>query len=65
MIGIIDISGGLRGIYTCGIFYYLLDNNIKIDYCLGVSSGSANLINYVAGQSTYYLPRRMLRYRYS
>ncbi len=50
MIGIIDIGGGLRGIYTCGIYDYLLDNNIKIDYCLGVSSGAANLINYVAGQ---------------
>lgn len=50
MVGIIDIGGGLRGIYTSGIYDYLLDNNIKIDYCLGVSSGSANLINYVAGQ---------------
>lgn len=50
MIGIIDIGGGLRGIYTSGIYDYLLDNNIKIDYCLGVSSGGANLINYVAGQ---------------
>ncbi len=50
MIGIVDIGGGLRGIYTSGIYDYLLDNNIKIDYCIGVSSGSANLINYVAGQ---------------
>ena len=50
MVGIIDIGGGLRGIYTSGIYDYLLDNNIKINYCLGVSSGSANLINYVAGQ---------------
>ncbi len=50
MIGIIDIGGGLRGIYTSGIYDYLLDNDIKIDYCLGVSSGAANLINYVAGQ---------------
>ena len=36
MVGIIDIGGGLRGIYTSGIYDYLLDNNIKIDYCLGV-----------------------------
>ena len=50
MIGIIDIGGGLRGIYTSGIYDYLLDNNITIDYCIGVSSGSANLISYVAGQ---------------
>ncbi len=50
MIGIIDIGGGLRGIYTSGIYDYLLDNKIDIEYCLGVSSGSANLITYVAGQ---------------
>ncbi len=50
MIGIIDIGGGMRGIYTSGLFDYLMDNGIKINYCLGVSSGSANLIAYVAGQ---------------
>ncbi len=50
MIGIIDIGGGMRGVYTSGIYDYLIDNNVKIDYCLGVSSGSGNLINYVAGQ---------------
>ncbi len=50
MIGIIDIGGGMRGVYTSGIYDYLLDNNIKIDYCIGVSSGSGNLINFVAKQ---------------
>lgn len=50
MLGIIDIGGGLRGIYTSGIYDYLMDNGIDIEYCLGVSSGSANLITYVAGQ---------------
>lgn len=50
MTGIIDVGGGLRGIYTSGIYDYLLDKGIDIDYCLGVSSGSANLVTYVAGQ---------------
>lgn len=50
MIGLIDIGGGMRGVYTSGVYDYLLDNNVKIDYCLGVSSGSGNLINFVAGQ---------------
>lgn len=50
MLGIIDIGGGLRGVYTSGIYDYLLDNGIDIEYCLGVSSGSANLVTYVAGQ---------------
>lgn len=50
MVGIIDVGGGLRGAYTSGIYDYLLDNSIDIDYCLGVSAGSANLITYIAGQ---------------
>lgn len=50
MVGIIDAGGGLRGIYTSGIYDYMLDNSIDIDYCLGVSAGSANLITYIAGQ---------------
>ena len=50
MLGIIDIGGGLRGVYTSGIYDYLIDNGIDIEYCLGVSSGSANLVTYVAGQ---------------
>ncbi len=50
MIGIIDVGGGLRGAYTSGIYDYLIDNDIHINYCIGVSAGSANLITYVAGQ---------------
>ncbi|MBQ3149782.1 MAG: patatin family protein [Clostridia bacterium] len=50
MIGIIDVGGGLRGNYVSGIIDYLLDNSVDIDYCLGVSAGSANLVTYIAGQ---------------
>ena len=50
MIGLIDIGGGMRGVYTSGIYDYLLDHDVKIDYCLGVSSGSGNLLNFVAKQ---------------
>ena len=50
MVGIVDVGGGLRGNYTAGIYDYLLDNSIDIEYCLGVSAGSANLITYIAGQ---------------
>ena len=50
MTGIIDAGGGMRAAYTAGIYDYLLDNSIDIEYCLGVSAGSANLITYVAGQ---------------
>ncbi len=43
MTGIIDVGGGLRGNYVSGIIDYLLDNSIDIEYCLGVSAGSAKL----------------------
>lgn len=50
MIGFIDVGGGMRGIYTSGIYDYLMDKSITPEYCIGVSAGSANLITYVAGQ---------------
>ena len=49
-IGIIDIGGGLRGIYGAGIFDYLIANNIEIPYTIGVSAGSANIASYIAKQ---------------
>lgn len=48
--GIIDVGGGLRGIYAAGIFDYLMDNSIAFDYGIGVSAGSANLTAYMGGQ---------------
>ncbi len=50
MIGFIDIGGGMRGIYTSGIYDGLIDRGISPEYCIGVSSGSGNLITYVSGQ---------------
>lgn len=49
-IGIIDVGGGMRGIYGAGIFDYLLDNNIDIPYCVGISAGSANVASYISKQ---------------
>lgn len=40
----------MRGIYTSGIYDCLLDHGVSVDYCLGVSAGSANLMTYLAGQ---------------
>ena len=50
MLGVVDVGGGLRGIYGAGVLDYCLDQGIKFDYCIGVSAGSANVISYVAGQ---------------
>lgn len=50
MLGIIDVGGGLRGIYGAGIFDYCLENGIEFDYCCGVSAGSANLCSFISRQ---------------
>ncbi len=52
-IGIVDVGGGLRGVYAAGVLDYCLDNNIQFDLGIGVSAGSANLASYTAKQ-----PRR-------
>lgn len=49
-IGIVDVGGGLRGVYATGIFDYCLQEQIMFDLCIGVSAGSANVTTYMAGQ---------------
>ena len=49
-IGIVDVGGGLRGIYAAGVLDYCMDQNIRFDLAIGVSAGSANLASYAAGQ---------------
>lgn len=47
LIGVIDVGGGLRGIYGAGVFDFCLDNNINFDYGIGVSAGSANIASFL------------------
>lgn len=49
-LGVVDVGGGLRGIYAAGIFDYCLERGIRFDLCIGVSAGSANVTSYLAGQ---------------
>ncbi|MEE0204869.1 MAG: patatin family protein [Oscillospiraceae bacterium] len=48
--GIIDVGGGLRGIYGAGVLDRCLEENICFDCCIGVSAGSANMASYLAKQ---------------
>ena len=48
--GIIDVGGGLRGIYGAGVLDRCLEEGVHFDCCIGVSAGSANMTSYVAGQ---------------
>ena len=49
-LGVVDVGGGLRGIYAAGVFDYCIDMGIHFDVCIGVSAGAANVASYMAGQ---------------
>lgn len=55
---VIDVGGGLRGVYASGVLDRLIDEQIEADLCIGVSAGAANLANYLGKQKgrtyTYY-----------
>ena len=48
--GIIDIGGGMRGIYAQGVFDRCIDEGITFDLAIGISAGSGNVASFVAGQ---------------
>lgn len=50
MIGIVDVGGGLRGVYGAGVFDRCLEEDLSFDYLIGVSAGSANIAAFLAGQ---------------
>ncbi len=49
-VGVVDVGGGLRGVYGAGVFDYCLENHVRFDYCAGVSAGSANVASYIGNQ---------------
>ena len=48
--GVVDVGGGLRGIYAAGVLDYCMEHDLRFDLGIGVSAGSANLASYAAGQ---------------
>ena len=48
--GVVDVGGGLRGVYAAGVLDYCLDAGIRFDLGIGVSAGGANIASYIAGQ---------------
>ncbi len=47
---VIDVGGGMRGIYTAGVLDTCMDFGIHFDVCIGISAGSGNLAAYLSGQ---------------
>ena len=50
-LGVVDVGGGMRGIYAAGVMDFCLAEGIVFDCCVGVSAGSANMASYLAGQA--------------
>ncbi len=48
--GIVDVGGGFRGVYACGVLDRCMDDGVRFDLGIGVSAGSANLASFAAGQ---------------
>ncbi|MFR9165811.1 MAG: patatin family protein [Dysgonomonas sp.] len=48
--GLVLEGGGMRGIFTCGVLDYFIDNNIDFPYVVGVSAGACNGLSYISKQ---------------
>ena len=56
-IGIVFEGGGMRGLYTAGVIDELIDLNLNIDTCIGVSAGACFGVNLLSKQK-----KRVLNY---
>ena len=43
-------GGGMRGVFTCGVLDYLMDEKIQFPYAIGVSAGACNGLSYMSHQ---------------
>ncbi|MCR4897703.1 MAG: patatin family protein [Acholeplasmatales bacterium] len=48
--GLLLLQGGaFRGVYTSGVLDCLMNNDINLSTCIGISAGALNGVNYIAG----------------
>lgn len=47
---VIDVGGGMRGMYAAGVFDACMMDDIRFDIAIGISAGSANVASYLANQ---------------
>lgn len=45
-LGLVLEGGGMRGAYTAGCLAWMIDNQIEVDYGVGISAGAVNLCSY-------------------
>ncbi|KGK86245.1 patatin [Desulfosporosinus sp. HMP52] len=49
-VGLVLEGGGMRGLYTCGVLEYFMENNLYFPYVIGVSAGACNAASYISRQ---------------
>ena len=60
-------GGGMRGVFTCGVLDYLMDNKIIFPYSVGVSAGACNGLSYMShqrGRGKYSNIDLLVKYKY-
>ncbi len=48
--GLVLEGGGMRGVFTCGVLDYFMDNDIRFPYTIGVSAGACNGLSFMSRQ---------------
>ena len=48
--GLVLEGGGMRGVLTCGVLDYFMDNDMWFPYCVAVSAGACNGLSYMSRQ---------------
>ena len=49
-VGLVLEGGGMRGLYTCGVLEYFMENDLYFKYVIGVSAGACNAASYISRQ---------------
>ena len=49
-LGLVLEGGGMRGVFTCGVLDYLMDQHIDFPYVVAVSAGACNGLSYISRQ---------------
>ena len=65
--GLVLEGGGMRGVFTCGVLDWLLDQQIQFPYTVGVSAGVCNGLSYMShqrGRARYSNIDMLARYKY-
>ncbi len=66
-IGLVLEGGGMRGVFTCGVLDYFMDNDIYFPYAIGVSAGACNGLSFMSrqrGRAKYSNIDLLTKYKY-